>query len=105
MAEIPIKIIELIKKFIMELELNNFKIQKAILFGSYVNNSFNEWSDIDLALVSADFEGNRFNDRQKIRKIKAKVGFSISPFPFRPEDFDSSDLFVKEILKTGVQIV
>ncbi len=104
MAEVPAHIIKTVKKFLAELELNDFKIQKVILFGSYVNNSFDEWSDIDLALVSEDFEGNRFNDRQMIRKIKIKVDPSISPFPYRPEDFDSSDLFVKEILQTGIEI-
>ncbi|MBM4175087.1 MAG: nucleotidyltransferase domain-containing protein [Ignavibacteria bacterium] len=104
MAEVPANIINVVKKFINELELNNFRIQKAVLFGSYANSSYNEWSDIDLALVSEDFEGNRFNDRQKIRKIKAKIDFSISPFPFRPEDFDLSDFFVQEIVRTGIEI-
>jgi len=35
----------------------------------------------------------------------AKVDYSISPLPYRPEDFDESDLFVKEIIKTGIQII
>ncbi len=27
------------------------------------------------------------------------------PMPYRPEDFNDSDYFVKEILKTGIRIV
>jgi predicted nucleotidyltransferase len=89
--------------FITEIELSNFRIQRAILLGSYANNSFDEWSIIDLILVSEGLEENRFNYRQKIRKLNAKVDSSISPFPNHPEDFDLSDLFVKEILRTGIE--
>jgi hypothetical protein len=34
-----------------------------------------------------------------------KIDTSISPLPYRPEDFDESDFFVKEIIKTGIRIV
>ncbi len=71
----------------------------------YVSGKDNEWSDIDLAIVSNDFAGNRFEDRNKIRKITLKVNSDISPMPFRPEDFNDSDYFVREILETGNKIV
>lgn len=105
MAEIPPEIKKTILDYIKELEANNFPIVQAFLFGSYARGTNDEWSDIDIALVSPAFEGSRFWDKQKIRKIKAKISFSISPFPFRPEDFDESNLFVKEILQTGIRIV
>lgn len=98
MAKIPTEIKNKLLKYIKELEANNIPITQAVLYGSYAKGTFNEWSDIDIALVSNAFEGKRFWDKQKIRKIKAKVDYSISPLPFRPEDFDESDLFVKEIL-------
>lgn len=47
----------------------------------------------------------RFEDRNKIRKITLKVNSDISPMPFRPEDFNDSDYFVKEILETGIRIL
>lgn len=104
MAEIPSHIKKLIQDYINELEINNFPIVKAFLFGSFAKGTNDEWSDIDVALVSPAFEGSRFLDKQKIRKIKAKVSFSISPYPFRPEDFDEINLFGKEILQTGIRI-
>jgi len=54
---------------------------------------------------SLDFIGNRFEDRNKIRKITLQVNSDISPMPFRPEDFNDSDYFVKEILETGIRII
>jgi len=100
------KIIEkTIKSYIEQLESIGVHVQQAILFGSYATGKYDEWSDIDLAIVSDDFAGNRFNDRNKIRKLTLKVNSDISPMPFRPEDFNDSDYFVKEILETGIRIM
>ena len=106
MAKKADKIIEkTIKSYIEQLESIGVHVQQAILFGSYATGKYDEWSDIDLAIVSDDFAGNRFNDRNKIRKLTLKVNSDISPMPFRPEDFNDSDYFVKEILETGIRIM
>ena len=104
MAQVPDKITKLIKQFIHELEINQIHINKAILFGSYANGTFNEWSDIDLALVSDSFKGDRFKDRDLIRKIKLTVSSSLEPIPYRPEDFTEEDPFVKKIIDTGMNL-
>ena len=105
MAKISSNIINILKKFLERLEHENIKVQKAIIFGSYAKGTFNEWSDIDLAIVSDDFVGNRVLDKERMIKSIVDIDTSISPLPYRPEDFDESDLFVKEIIETGVQIV
>jgi len=105
MASIPDNIIVLVKKIILELEKRKIHIQKAILFGSYAKGNFNEWSDIDLALVSRTFEGIRIKDRSKIRKIVLAVSAAVEPLPFRPEDFTVDNPLVKEIIDTGIVIV
>jgi uncharacterized protein len=99
------KIEQTIKSYIEQLEKIGIHVQKAILFGSYASGHYNEWSDIDLAVISSDFIGDRFEDRNKIRKITLHVNSDISPMPFRPEDFNDGDYFVKEILETGIRII
>ena len=99
------KIEKSVKSYIAQLENIGIHVQQAILFGSYASGKYDEWSDIDLAIVSNDFAGNRFEDRSKIRKITLQVNSDISPMPFRPEDFNENDYFVKEILETGIRIV
>ena len=94
-----------VKSYVAQLENIGIHVQQAILFGSYAAGKHDEWSDIDLAIVSKDFIGNRFEDRNKIRKITLQVNSDISPMPYRPEDFNDSDYFVKEILATGIRIV
>ncbi|PKN73108.1 MAG: nucleotidyltransferase domain-containing protein [Deltaproteobacteria bacterium HGW-Deltaproteobacteria-10] len=99
------KVMEDVRAYLQQLENIGIHIQQAILFGSYACGKHNEWSDIDLAIVSQNFVGNRFEDRNKIRKLTLQVNSDISPLPFRPEDFNDSDYFVKEILATGIRII
>lgn len=105
MAEIPNQIRKIIDKYIRQLEDNNIHIRKAILFGSYAKGKADDWSDIDIALVSESFEGDRFDDRGKIRKITLSVSSNLSPLPFRPEDFSPENPFVKEIIEKGINII
>jgi len=104
-AQIPVKVRNTIDKYLASLKENNIPIKQAILFGSYARGTYHEWSDIDLALVSDIFEGNRIDDRSKIRRITLRVSSDIEVLPYRPEDFNSADPFVKEIIETGVRIL
>jgi uncharacterized protein len=105
MAEIPDRIIHIINQFITKLEDNNIRVEQAFLFGSYAQGTFDDASDIDLAIVSTAFAGERFGDRDKIRRIKLSVSCDLEPMPYNPLDFNSNNPFVKRILRTGIRIV
>jgi predicted nucleotidyltransferase len=102
MAKIPDKIRSIIKNLLEEAEKEHISIQKAILFGSYANGTNTEFSDIDLALVSDDFQGSRFEDNMKLMRAVLRVNSDIETHPFRPEDFNNENPFVVEILKNGI---
>jgi predicted nucleotidyltransferase len=94
------------KRYVEELDKNSIPIAKAFLFGSYANGKYEEWSDIDIALVSDKFIGDQFYDRRKIADVTLKLDVRIEPHTYKIEDFnENDDLFVKEILRTGIQIV
>ena len=78
----------------------NISIQKALLFGSYVKGNYREDSDIDLAIVSSNFTGDRFSDRRMLVPLRRGIDSRIEPMPFTPEDFSGID----EIKKTGQAI-
>lgn len=105
MARIPNQVRDIVDKYIRALEKERIHVQRAVLFGSHAYGKADEWSDIDIALVSDAFEGNRFDDRSKIRRITLSVSSDLSPLPFRPEDFVAEDPFVREILEKGVTIL
>jgi predicted nucleotidyltransferase len=52
------------------------RIQQAILFGSYARGEANQWSDVDLAIVSPDFE--RMSHRQVI-DLLVEVALAVDP--------------------------
>ena len=105
MVEIPNLVNEKISKFIDVLEMNDFHIQKAYLFGSYATGTANEWSDIDLAVISENFEGINFYDNMKLSKPVIRSSIDLETHPFRPEDFTEDNPFVKEILSYGIRII
>jgi len=105
MVEIPDIVYEKIKIFIDLLEENDIQIQRAYLFGSYVNGNTDEFSDIDLALISDNFQGNRYLDLLTLTDFILEAGQDISPLPFRQEDFDDSLFARDEIVKKGLMII
>ena len=104
MVQLPTKINNTIKNYLKALNKNNIPIQEAILFGSYAKGNYQKWSDIDIALVSDIFVGDRIDDKDKIRSITLSVSSEIEVMPFAPKDFNLQNPFVEEILKTGVKL-
>jgi predicted nucleotidyltransferase len=104
MAEIPDIIRKIINKFIIESEKISLHIQKIILFGSYAKGNYNEWSDIDIAVISDNFDGIRYYDNMKLNLPVIRTSSLLETHPYRPEDFTQDDPFVKEILKNGILV-
>lgn len=105
MAGIPAEIKKTIDNYLQALRRNKIPIQEAVLFGSYARGAGHKWSDIDIALVSDIFVGDRIDDKDKIRKITLSVSSAIEVIPFSPNDFNAGNPFVKEILRTGIRLV
>ncbi len=105
MALVSDGIIEKLKKFLDMVSDNGLHIERAIVFGSYAKGKAGEWSDIDIALVSKDFTGVRFYDRQKLNRCLIKIDSRIETHPFRPEDFTRDNFFVDQIVREGIDII
>lgn len=94
----------IILKFI-ELACEEINIKHVFLFGSYVKGTNTEYSDIDVAIVSDDFEGIPYYDRKRLIKYILKTSDSLELHPFRTDDFSpETNPFVEEIIKTGIMI-
>ncbi len=104
MAVVTDKAIEVVEKFLKQLKDANIKVERAVLFGSYVKGQAGEWSDIDIAVVSPDFSGIRFNDSRMLMPFVLKSDTRIEVHPFRPEDFNEKDLFIRKIMKDGIEV-
>ncbi|MCD6220221.1 nucleotidyltransferase domain-containing protein [Candidatus Calescamantes bacterium] len=98
------KIIQELKDLIATLEKAGILIKRAYLFGSYARGTPKKWSDIDLLLVSDNFSGIRFYDIEKLIPLTRRFNSLIELHPFKTEDFNLKDLFIKEITETGIRI-
>jgi len=105
MAQIPDKINKTINNYLRLLKKNNIPVKEAVLFGSYATGKSQKWSDIDIALVSNIFDGNRISDKDKIRALTLSVSSELEVIPFAPKDFTSDNPFAKEIMSTGIKII
>jgi uncharacterized protein len=52
-------IIEVVHRYLEELEMQGLPVTQAVLFGSHVKGTSHAWSDIDLIVVSPRFDGKR----------------------------------------------
>ena len=95
---------ELVKNYIRHLKNNKYNIRKAYIFGSYASGTFNENSDIDLAIV-LDNVSNSFTTQIQLMKLSRKFDSRIEPHPIDELDFNDSNPFAYEILNKGIQIV
>ena len=73
----------------------------VILFGSYVNGTPHENSDIDIAVLVSNVEGEEwYNSRILLQRIRRNLDFiDIEPH-LLDENYDPSG-FVEHVIKTG----
>lgn len=104
MANIPKNILEIVMKYIQELS-KEISIDKVIIFGSYAKNTYNEDSDIDIAIFSKDFKTTSIIEDMSFLLIKTSgLGIDLQPQPFTLDDYSNPDGLVKEILDTGIEL-
>jgi predicted nucleotidyltransferase len=81
-------------------------IRRVVLFGSYAKGMATKQSDVDIC-----FFLDSFGDKQRVDILQEliRLAYSFDEY-FEPTVFETSDLhndnpFVKEVLKTGVDIL
>ena len=96
-------IMESIQKYIEKIS-QYYKIEAIILFGSYAKGTENEESDIDIAIVSSDFN-DIIDDGAKLIGLTWKIDTRIEPHPITKEDYEKvSNPFIEEIINTGIKV-
>lgn len=97
-------IINQLTKYKSALIQSGIPINAFYLFGSYAKGKQTNSSDIDVAVISDYFSGNRFYDSLNIAKIKQGINPHIEPITFRPEDFNDNDPLVDQIINFGIKL-
>lgn len=93
------------RKLIALLNSNGIDVYEAYLFGSAVRDKMNEYSDIDIAIVSDKFTGVPFYDALKISKFRRAVDLKLEVHPFSLKDIlNDPPLFFVDIKSKGIRI-
>lgn len=95
--------ISTIKSFVKDCERTGLHFDKVLLFGSYSREQANEWSDIDVLLISSQFSRNTMQNLKLYSKVNIKYPL-IETHPYPTDYFIAGDPFLKEITKTAIEI-
>lgn len=83
------KVTEIIMKFKENLTKQGINTDKIILFGSHARGTAGEYSDIDLVVISKDFEDMGFKQRcEVLGRAIAEIMEPIEPLAYTPEEFE-----------------
>lgn len=97
---------DIIIRYIEAVRAAGIRIDGVYLFGSYAAGKATPWSDIDIAVLLPDFEGNKFDQTMELRKIGLKIDPRIEPIVFKTSSFLTDDWLpiVHEIKAQGIRI-
>jgi predicted nucleotidyltransferase len=92
-----------ISDFVQRLE-KGIRVEAVILFGSHAHGTAREWSDIDLAVISPDFEDMAMPRRQDIiARLTVHRHRDMAPLGYPSSEYHNPGRhsFLREIIRTG----
>lgn len=103
MSDKIVEIKHIINQFVKAIE-KDIKVKQVILFGSYAKGEIKPSSDIDVIVVSPDFDKiDEVEAMQYLFRKAARINSLIEPIPATPEDIKKSDKrdFLGQVIKFG----
>ena len=95
----------IIDQFAEALDRHGVHVLHVVLFGSQAAGTATEWSDIDLAVISRDFEGKNILERlELLAKAIADVWQPIEAIGFTPEEWELGESAMAQIAREGTAV-
>jgi predicted nucleotidyltransferase len=97
---------DIVKRFLDALTARGIRVEKAVLYGSYVSGKAHTGSDIDIAIISPDFGQNRFEEGKLLMQIAWRIDPRIEAVPISSESYEKDTWIplIYEIRKKGVLV-
>ena len=95
-------VLEILERFRLALEKHGVEPAMIVLFGSYSTGRQHEGSDIDVVVVSKDFEGKRL--RERIRPLVDAIYELWEPIeavPKTPKEWEEGSSLIVQFAKQG----
>ena len=96
---------QLVERYAIDVR-NVFPVDKVILYGSYAKGTADEQSDIDICFFLESFGGKRRIDilKELLGLMHKYTGVFFEPIVFPTSEIQNDNPFVKEILRTGIEV-
>jgi predicted nucleotidyltransferase len=107
MAETRRQITTLIRRYVVALEARGIPVERVILFGSHAAGHAQEWSDIDIAVISPKFDVLSLLERyEQLGLANRELQAPLDVVGFSPSQVTHCEpgSFLAEILRRGVTI-
>jgi predicted nucleotidyltransferase len=101
------KVIKSVQTYLNFLTQQGIPVSFGVLYGSYAKNKANEWSDIDLLVVSPEYDSKRtIDDYERLWMYAARMDSRIEPIPVGERQYLEDDTnAIIEIAQREGQII
>lgn len=96
-----------VQNYLRALQMNGLPVRFGVVFGSQAKGQANQWSDIDLLVVSPQFdEPRRRRDVDLLWRLAARTDSRIEPIPCGERQWkeDTSSAIVEIARRDGQQV-
>ncbi len=100
-------IIESVQNYLGVVEAEGVPVQYGILFGSHARGEARQWSDIDLLVISPQYDRQRTHeDVGRLWIVAAQTDSRIEPIPVGERQFleDDSSAIIEMARREGIRI-
>jgi len=99
-------VLNILSRFRSVLENQGLIVNRLVLFGSYVDGTHKEGSDIDVVVISEDFEGKDYWERLDILSNAIYEIFeSIEAVAMTSVEWESGESVVSEFVREGAVLI
>ena len=96
------RVYEIISAFRNAIESKGIKVDKLILFGSYATGQYREDSDIDIVVISRDFQNKSYWERIDILSDAIYALFEpIEATAFTPDEWKNRESIIADFAQNG----
>lgn len=103
MAKTAIDVKRTVEQYVAQLQ-PEIRVSKVVLFGSHARGTANEWSDIDIAVISNDFKKMKSLAQVEFLALRRKgCDPALAPLGFTLDEYETASHldFLGEIKRTG----
>ena len=107
MVKTRLEITALTRRYVAALEARGIPVERVILFGSYASGRAHAWSDIDLAVISPQFETMSLLERyEQLGLANRDLQAPVQVIGFAPSQVATCEpeSFLADILSTGIEV-